>query len=132
MIVRRSPGLSSVEPRGFSVRPSRRVKGTKQIELAKSAPYLLNLMWRELSKAVGTHAFGSKLYMFDQFLASRGLLLPESPLRVDLKSIEVLRYREMRKGVYRIPRRFHRPSRGEIDPDGYSDHFPVAIRLVES
>ena len=54
-------------------------------------------------------------------------------LRVDRESIEVVCFPEMiGGGLYPAPVRFGRPSRpSSHDPDGYSDHFPVAIKLRE-
>lgn len=42
---------------------------------------------------------------------------------------EVIRLPAMEKGKNKKPHRFGRPSRGNLDLDGYSDHFPVGVRV---
>ncbi len=90
---------------------------------------LLNLMWPLLVQDNPGSYFYDAWNMFDQFVASKGLLLMESPVRVDLASVTVFRPPEMclKNGA---PRRFGRPSQKQgYDPNGFSDHFPITLTL---
>ena len=63
---------------------------------------------------------------------SRGLLEDDSPLRVIEESVRIETFAEMVSGgAYPAPRRFGRPSRGGHDPDGFSDHYPVSVRIEQ-
>ena len=97
-----------------------------------TTPYLLNLMWPLLGAGQGTHAFGGELEMLDQVLANRGLISSKSPLNVRRDSVEIVRFPEAvdKNGE---PRRFGRPSsKASFDDTGFSDHLPVACRIVEN
>jgi len=90
---------------------------------------LLNLMWPLLVQDNPGSYFYDAWNMFDQFVASKGLLLKESPVRVDLASVAVFRPPEtcLKNGA---PRRFGRPSQKKgYDPNGFSDHFPITLTL---
>lgn len=101
--------------------------------LNSRGPRLLNLMWPLLGEGRGTHYQDNFPGMLDQFLASRALLLREAPLRVDRANVRIEAFAEMiGSGDYPVPRRFGRPSRASsFDPTGFSDHYPISLRLVE-
>jgi len=97
-------------------------------------PYLLNLMWPLMGKGVGTHYYEGVPNMLDQLLVNRAMLRSEGVLRVRPESVEILSFPEMlvssgaNKGS---PRRFSRPSESSFDETGFSDHLPIAVRVVE-
>jgi endonuclease/exonuclease/phosphatase family metal-dependent hydrolase len=96
------------------------------------SPRFFNLMWPLHGERLGTHYFENFANLLDQFLASRPLLEPGAPLRVDPESVRIEAFPEMvGRGDYPVPRRFGRPSSG-FDPTGFSDHYPIALTLHES
>ena len=109
--------------------------GQRNDRLLKSkraeSPYLLNLTWPLLADGLGTFAFGGESNLLDQLLVNRGFFADESIWRVKEHSTEIVRLPEVldaRGG----PRRFGRPSvKDSFDPTGFSDHLPVACRIVE-
>lgn len=120
------PFNRSLTEYALSERTDRRVRS-----LQSENPYLFNLTWNLLSEGAATHVYQNQGAMLDQMLVNRGLLLDESPLQIDASSIEIVRFAEHldRRGA---PRRFGLPSRkGSFDKTGFSDHFPVACRVLE-
>ncbi len=104
-------------------------------------PYLLNLMWPLMGSGHVTHMYNGDPNMFDQFLVNRGVLDRESKIKLarinmggrTVPYVGIINFEDMRleRGSNRNgPKRFGRPAKG-YDPDGFSDHFPVAIKLVE-
>jgi endonuclease/exonuclease/phosphatase family metal-dependent hydrolase len=84
----------------------------------------------------GTLYFGGNGYLFDQILVSRPMLTRASPFTVREETAAIVAPRSMvdhRKSFGPIP--FGLP-RGDaarnVNPDGYSDHFPVAVVLDEA
>jgi endonuclease/exonuclease/phosphatase family metal-dependent hydrolase len=110
---------------GYALSEQSRTKVTR----ARTARFL-NLMWPILGRSLGTHYYNNAPQVLDQFLASKGLLTGKSGIRVDTASAEVLQFPEMIKSTrYLTPKRF---GRGEsIDRNGFSDHYPVVLRLSE-
>jgi hypothetical protein len=101
-----------------------------RVARAKSAKFL-NLMWPIMGQGIGTHYYDNSPNVLDQFLVSKGLLTGRSGLAAILESVEVLRFPEMVKsGDYPAPKRFGRQS--SLDPHGFSDHFPISLRLQET
>lgn len=105
-----------------------RTKVTK----ATSAKFL-NLMWPTLGKGIGSHYHENAPNLLDQFLVSKGLLTGKSSFEVIPESEEVVRYPEMvKKGDYPVPIRFGRPAEKKgYNPDGFSDHFPISMKVKE-
>ena len=94
------------------------------------SPKFLNLMWPLLGTGIGTHYFGNRPNMLDQFLASKGLLTGNSNFKVLLDTVEIVRFPEMvRNGAYPTPVRYGRGK--STDKYGYSDHFPIAVQINE-
>jgi len=92
-------------------------------------PYLYNLMWPLQNDQSGTHYYDS-WGMLDQILVNRPLLRKESRLQLVSDSCQVFKPDELLKSGK--PRRFSRPSAGKsYDPDGFSDHLPVTVQLIE-
>jgi hypothetical protein len=100
-----------------------------RVTKARSAKFL-NLMWPILGQGIGTHYHENSPNVLDQFLVSKGLLTGRSGFAAIQESVEVLRFPEMVKaGDYPAPKRFGRQS--SLDIDGFSDHFPISLRLKE-
>lgn len=111
----------------LSTRQSQRV-------LNAQTPRLLNLMWPLLGKRLGTFYYDNLPNMLDQFLISRGLIDFDSELYVVDESAAIETYPEMvNDGEYPSPIAFGRPSKkSTFNEKGFSDHFPVSVKLVES
>lgn len=91
--------------------------------------HLLNLMWPLMQgQDPGTYIFGSDWNMLDQFLVSYGMLRGPSAVRVNPGSAAIIKPDTMVVSSGK-PRPFGRPSRKNLDLDGYSDHFPIAVTL---
>ncbi|MCK4762484.1 MAG: endonuclease/exonuclease/phosphatase [Candidatus Aminicenantes bacterium] len=89
-----------------------------------------NLMWPEEGRSLGSHYYNNVPRMLDQFLVSKGVLTGDSNFEI-VDSAEVLRFPEMVKnGDYPVPIRFGRGD--SINFDGFSDHFPIALKLKEN
>jgi len=94
------------------------------------SPRFLNLMWPMLGQRLGTHYYENSPNILDQFLVSKGLLTGNSKIRVITNSVEVVRFSEMvRSGTYPVPIRYGRKL--DVDRDGFSDHYPIAVKLRE-
>lgn len=91
----------------------------------------LNLMWPILGAGIGSHYFDNIPNLLDQFLASKPLLKDNAPLRVLRETVEVLRFPEMvGGGDYPAPIRFGRGD--SMNPNGFSDHYPIGLTLREA
>jgi hypothetical protein len=100
-------------------------------------PRLFNLMWPLTGEALGTFYFDNFPLMIDQMLVTRGLLLNNTSIRLaafeDGSQARIEKFSEMISGgQYPDPIRFGRPSARIFNPEtGFSDHYPVAIRVRE-
>ena len=101
----------------------------KKVSYARN-PSLYNLMWPVMAGGLGTYYHRSEPAVLDQFLVSRRMILTLSELKAVDDSVQVFFTDEMRKGRYQVPRRFGRPSK-QMDEAGFSDHFPIAMKLIE-
>ena len=100
-----------------------------KVTRARSAKFL-NLMWPALGQKIGTHYYQNVPNVLDQFLVSKGLLTGNAGLRIVPDSTEIFRPPEMVfTGAYPRPVRFGRGK--TLDLDGYSDHFPITVRIRE-
>jgi hypothetical protein len=94
------------------------------------SPKFLNLTWPTMGSGLGTHYHENTAAVLDQVLVSKGLLTGNSGLHALTDSVEIVRVPEMiASGTYPCPVRFGRGA--ATNPDGYSDHFPIAVRLRE-
>lgn len=94
-------------------------------------PRLFNLMWNRMGEEYESYYYNNNPLMVDQFLVSRGFLDRNSAFSVDQNSVEIIHYPRMTKGrYYKTPKRFGRPSKG-LDLTGYSDHFPIGMKIIE-
>jgi hypothetical protein len=97
-----------------------------------SNPMAQNLMWPLMhGENPGTYCYGSDWNMLDQFLGTKGILNTDSDVQVQPETVGIFTRPEMFSGVRaKKPRKFSRPSKGSAyDPDGYSDHFPIIMKL---
>jgi hypothetical protein len=95
-----------------------------------SNPKFLNLMWPILGQGIGTHYYDNFPNVLDQFLVAKGLITGNSGIQAILNSAEVVRLPEMVSGgTYPAPIRYGRGS--ETNPNGFSDHYPIALQLQE-
>ena len=81
---------------------------------------------------LGTFYWDNFPYVYDQFMVSKGFLKDESSFTVDTASIAIEKYPEMIKpgSTYEVPRRLGRPSQS-YDAGGYSDNYPISIKISE-
>jgi len=96
---------------------------------AHSVPWLYNLMWEAIGSRAGTFYYSDAYNVLDQFMVSRGMLVDNAKLKVQQGSIRIEVFPEMSKNG--IPRKFGRPAEA-LDQEGYSDHFPISLVLVDS
>jgi predicted extracellular nuclease len=102
----------------------------KRVEGARGKPWLHNLMWELVSRGEGTFYFDT-FNVLDQFMVSKGITGSSSKFGVKADSVRIETFPEMltSKGG---PRKFGRPSQNNKDENGYSDHFPISLTLVEN
>ncbi len=104
----------------------------RKVMNSRSVPYFHNLMWELAGERLATYYFGNQPNVLDQFWVSKGILKRGSPFRVEKGSVDIFRPKEMISGGdYPGARFFKRPSEKKYDPDGYSDHFPIVMKLLE-
>jgi endonuclease/exonuclease/phosphatase family metal-dependent hydrolase len=99
--------------------------------LNSRSPRFFNLMWPFLGQGFGTHYFDNFPNVLDQFWVSKGIVNGRSGFRVELGSAKIEKYPPMvTPGSYPVPARFGRPA-GQLNKDGFSDHYPVSVMLLE-
>ena len=99
------------------------------------SPRLYNPMHYFTGEGIGTHYFNNFPTLLDQFLINKPLLTgaggikPVSGPEGRITDTEIFRHPEMMSsGRYKSPIRFGRPSSG-LNTAGFSDHYPITIRL---
>ena len=118
------------EPFSRSITEYARAEQTRAKVTRSSSAKFLNLMWPLMGSGIGSYYDNNDPKMFDQFLASKGLITGKSGLKVNLKSVQVLRFAEIvQKGTYPKPLRFGRES--SLNKKGFSDHFPIALVIKD-
>jgi predicted extracellular nuclease len=100
-----------------------------KVTRSRTAPRLYNLMWSFAAKAQGTFYFDG-FNLLDQIMVSKGILTSEGKFGIDPNSAQILNFDEIMKNGK--PRKFGRPSDSQgVDEQGYSDHYPIAVKIVE-
>ena len=95
------------------------------------SPRFYNMMWEMAGKRIGTYYYNNFPNLLDQALVNKYLLVRNAPLRVVPQSAEILRFSGMVSGgAYPTPIRFGGMGK-TVNPDGYSDHFPIAVAVIE-
>lgn len=90
-----------------------------------------NLMWHLLAEGSGTFYLNGP-NVLDQFLVSRGIVTGASGFTVAEGSVRREIYPGMAAaGDYGHPIKFGRPS-AKLNRNGFSDHFPVSMKLTEA
>jgi hypothetical protein len=116
------------------------------VERARTAASFYNLAWRYLRQDVqdrqgnpkllhGTLYYDGDANVFDQLLASKGLLSGAGPLRVKETSARIEAFPAMvDHRVSEGPIRFGLPkgdAAKNVNQSGFSDHFPVSVVIEE-
>ena len=107
-------------------------RSTRVLAKARSArsKRLFNMMWEEMGQGKASHFYDGYPNMLDQFMVTKGLLSQKAKIKIKEKSAKILDFDEMKKRSGE-PRRFSRPGKRDYDPGGFSDHFPIAIILID-
>lgn len=119
------PFDTSLVTHALSTRQRRRV-------LAGETPRFWNLMWPVAGQPDGTFYFDNNPNLLDQFLVNVNMAREDSPLRADPDSVEILRFPgTVDPGTYPKPRPFGGMG-NPVDESGFSDHFPIGMRVTEA
>src|SRR4051812_23444367 len=95
-------------------------------------PRLWNLMWPAAGTPYGSFYFNNEPNQLDQFLVNVNMIHPSGPLHVNPDTVEVLRLPgTVDPGTYPKPRPFGGMGH-DIDQTGFSDHFPIGVRVTET
>jgi len=95
-------------------------------------PRFFNLMWPYAGQRLGTHYFDNFPDILDQFLANKNMVKGNSEIMVLPDSVEIIRFPEMvDTGDYPKPIIFGGMGK-PVNLNGFSDHFPIAVDLLES
>ncbi len=102
----------------------------RKVKAGGEYPALFNLMAGKSAARFGTISYNNTPLIYDQICVSRGLL-DDNGWSCEIDSIATHSDGLIRKGATRRePWRFSDPARDLKDEDrGYSDHFPVTVRL---
>ena len=101
-------------------------------------PYFLNLMWPTLGTGRGTHFYDGQYGVLDQIMANKAMLNGAGGFKIVADSVKVETFAEMSSsGANPAPVRFGRPyHRGKPNTKftghGFSDHYPVSVRVRET
>lgn len=97
-----------------------------------ATPRFLNLMWPLLGQGLGSFWFDNDPNLLDQVLVNENLLKADVEIRVSPETAEIVRFPEMiERGLYPRPRPFGGMGK-PVSAQGYSDHFPIAVKVVEA
>jgi hypothetical protein len=115
------------------------------VERAQTVPKLYNLSWRYMEQqgvdhegnerlVHGTLYFNGNGNIFDQLLVSKGLMIPNSSITVQESTAKIEIFPKMvDHRVSYGPIRFGLPKGNvnNVNTNGFSDHFPVSVVLLE-
>jgi hypothetical protein len=100
--------------------------------LNAETPRFWNLMWPAAGIPDGTFYFNNEPNQLDQFLANTNMAGPDSPIRAEAETAEILRFPGTTStGRYPRPRPYGGMG-SPVDQDGYSDHFPIGLQVTET
>ena len=92
------------------------------------SPKFYNAMWGILGAGDATHYYDNAPNVLDQILISKGLLSGASGIKANLDSVKIIKHPDMISGgKYPAPIRFGR--KNKMNVKGYSDHFPICIKI---
>ena len=100
-----------------------------KVKLSKEAPRLYNLMWPIMAQGSGTFYYDNFPNFLDQFMISKGII-SGSKIRIKDGSVKIITFPEMVTGEYKVPINFGRPSQNNLNEQGFSDHFPIAVTIA--
>lgn len=97
------------------------------------SPRLWNLMWGIAGREEASFYYGNFGNLLDQFLVNRRMAAQSTPLRVDPASAVI----EDDFPGFAKNSRYPRPTPfggmgKEVNEDGFSDHFPISLRVIEA
>jgi hypothetical protein len=108
--------------------------GTRQRQrvLLADTPRLWNLVWPIMGIPDGSFYYENQPNMLDQFLVNKYMVVEQAPLRAEPDTARMLRFPEtVAPGEYAKPRPFGGMGK-PVDPQGFSDHFPIALQVTEA
>jgi endonuclease/exonuclease/phosphatase family metal-dependent hydrolase len=95
-------------------------------------PMLWNLAWPLIGDPPdGTFYYNNEPNMLDQFLVNKNMATQGAPIRARVETMEILRFPGTFTGRYRRPRPFGAMGK-PVDENGFSDHFPIGMRVTEA
>jgi hypothetical protein len=119
------PFDTSLVLHALSTRQRRRV-------IEADTPRFWNLMWPATGVPEGTFYFNNEPNLLDQFLVNVNMARPASPIRAEADTVQILRFPGMvSTGRYPKPRPFGGMGK-RVNQDGFSDHFPIGMQVVEA
>lgn len=105
---------------------------SRQKVISADLSRFFNLMWPILGQGLGSLYFDNFPNLLDQFLANKNLLKDAGAIKIVPESVQVLRFQEMvDTGRYPKPIPFGGMGKA-VNPNGFSDHFPVAVTVLEA
>jgi predicted extracellular nuclease len=100
--------------------------------LSGTSPRLWNLMWDILGKGEGSFFFENFANLLDQFLVNKNMARQTSTIQAVPDSVELLRFPGMvSTKTYPAPVPFGGMGK-PVNPNGFSDHFPIAMEVREA
>ena len=69
--------------------------------------------------------------MLDQFLVNKNMVTEDAPISIQADTVEIMRFDGTFTGEYRRPKPYGGMGK-EVDETGFSDHFPIGVRVVEA
>jgi hypothetical protein len=104
----------------------------RQRVLAARTPTFWNLSWSVIGDpADGTFYFDNEPNLLDQVLVNKNMARQDAPIRADPDTLQILRFPGTFTGTYKRPRPFGGMG-SAVDENGYSDHFPIGLRVTEA
>jgi predicted extracellular nuclease len=100
--------------------------------LAARNPMLWNLSWAVIGDpADGTFYFNNEPNLLDQVLVNKNMARAGAPIHAQPDTLQILRFPGTFTGRYKRPRPFGGMGK-PVDEHGYSDHFPIGLRVTEA
>jgi Endonuclease/Exonuclease/phosphatase family len=101
-----------------------------KVKLSREKPRLYNLMWPIMAKGIASFYYDNFPNLLDQFMVSKGIL-EGSKISYKENSTQIVTFPEMQSGQYKSPLKFGRPYNNSLNTHGFSDHFPISLKLEE-
>jgi predicted extracellular nuclease len=103
-----------------------------KVTAARESPLLWNLMWPNAGTPEGSFYFDNQPNVLDQFLVNKNMATGDAAIKAVPASVQILEPPVMvDKGVYKKPVPFGGMG-GPVNPDGFSDHFPITMTVTET